>query len=265
MFDKILYKEARKLSKEELDIAKAYIKTNIKKIQKEKKQKSSLELELESLDKLFRSSHKRKIYLNPKKIARNGLILLILGLTVFKMVHVQKAEAKFLQTNTISVQASKQLKQSVAKETQEVKKKELTDIAMPKEHQEYLKKLCQQRGLDYKKTLALIRHESNFNPRAVSQTRDYGYFQINISNHKSLAKTLNTKNDPLDPYINMNWGTYLLKNLYDYWRNKGLTGSKLDEAVLSSYNRGINGYKKYGVARQYVARYQENYKVLWEK
>lgn len=139
------------------------------------------------------------------------------------------------------------------------------NIPIPKEHQKFLYEKCLQRNLDYKKVLALIMHESNGNYKKVSTTNDYGYFQINKVNHKWLSQKLNTPNTPLDPYVNIEWGTYILKDLYNYWQDKGKTGRELDEAVLSSYNKGIQGYRKHGKARRYIDRYNKELSYIIEK
>lgn len=126
------------------------------------------------------------------------------------------------------------------------------NIPMPKAHQEYLYKLTNEYGLDFMKTLALIKHESGFEVNIVSDTNDYGYFQVNLINHEDLSRTLGTANAPLDPYINMRWGTYMLADLYMYWGERGYSGQGLDDAVWSSYNKGLGGFKKYGHATEYI-------------
>ncbi|PLS18846.1 hypothetical protein CVD28_00145 [Bacillus sp. M6-12] len=139
------------------------------------------------------------------------------------------------------------------------------NIPMPKEHQEYLYELCEERGLDYHKTLAVIQHESKFNPNALNETNDYGYFQVNAVNHADLAKKLHTDNSAFNPYINMNWGTYMLADLYSYWGEKGFTGSTLDEVVWSSYNKGITGFKENGHATAYVYKMKASIQEIDEK
>ncbi|WP_245595228.1 transglycosylase SLT domain-containing protein [Fictibacillus gelatini] len=124
-------------------------------------------------------------------------------------------------------------------------------IHMSYSQQKYLYQLTRQRGLDYKETLAVILHESSFNPKAYS-AGNYGYFQINKVNHRSLAKQLHTKNKPYDPYVNMNWGTYMLSNLTKKYKKKGYRGTKLKEAVLSAYNKGEGGYARTGKATSYI-------------
>lgn len=139
------------------------------------------------------------------------------------------------------------------------------NIPMPKAHQEYLYQLCKERGLDYIKTLAIIKHESKFNPNIINQkTQDYGYFQINIMNHKDLSKKLHTEDNPLNPYVNINWGTHKLAELYQYWKSKGYKGDRLDEAVWSSYNKGIYGFQKHGHAVKYIQKIRESIKEIQE-
>lgn len=135
-------------------------------------------------------------------------------------------------------------------------------LPLPYEHQEYLYNLCLQYGLEYEKVLAVMEHESKFNPNAIGATSDFGYFQINSINHQWLSEKLGTANAPLDPYVNMQWGTFFLDDLYDYWENQGLTGDALDEAVLSSYNKGKTGYRRTGKATNYIAKVKESYALI---
>lgn len=135
-------------------------------------------------------------------------------------------------------------------------------IDMPIEHQLYLLEMCKERGLDYVKTLALIGHESQFREDAISNTKDYGYMQINKINHEHLSSLLKTSNNPLDPYTNINWGTYILSDLYDYWSNNGIYGESLDIYVWSSYNKGINGFKKSGEASNYIRKIREQIEII---
>lgn len=119
---------------------------------------------------------------------------------------------------------------------------------MPYEHQKYLYEMSKKRGLDYKETLAFIGHESEFNPNAKG-ANNYGYFQISSVNHNQLANALGTKLAPFDPYVNINWGTYMLSELYKKYGNK--------DAVLSAYNKGEGGYAKTGKAVAYIQKHNQ--------
>lgn len=127
-------------------------------------------------------------------------------------------------------------------------------LPMPREHQEYLYNLCKERNLDYLKTLAVLKHESQFDVNSVNAGGDYGYMQVNKVNHKDLTSKLKTPNKPLDAYVNMNWGTHLLKEAYSYWENEGLSGLALEESALSTYNKGLGGFKRHGKAVSYIGK-----------
>lgn len=137
-------------------------------------------------------------------------------------------------------------------------------IKMPAEHQKYLYYLTTNRGLHYKKTLAILKHESQFNMNVIA-VNDYGYMQINQPNHAWLSKSLNTPNMPLNPYVNMFWGTFMLEDLYQHWEREGIkptpiAGSPftvLDKYVMSSYNKGITGFKTHGEATSYIGKVEK--------
>ena len=124
-------------------------------------------------------------------------------------------------------------------------------IPMNIDHQRHLYNLCVDRNIDYIKALALVQTESSFQPSVVSRG-NYGYMQLNRINHKRLSQTLGTANGPLDPYINLNWGSFMLAELYRKFEAKGLRGDKLDRAVWSSYNKGEAGYRRTGEASHYI-------------
>lgn len=180
-------------------------------------------------------------------------------LQVCKTPEAQSNEAQ--SSKTLSVKASNTKTTSkLSSQSTEDEFQYNPNIRLSYKNQKYLYDLTQQRGLDYKETLAVIMIESSFRSNAVSGN-NYGYFQINKVNHASLAKTLKTKNTPLDPKTNLNWGTYMLSNIEKKYRNQGLTGKELRESVLSEYNRGANGFKKYGKPTKYIQNY---YKALEE-
>lgn len=126
-----------------------------------------------------------------------------------------------------------------------------SNIPLDCDIQQYLYDLCTQRNLDYKMCLAIIKHESSFNAKALGGGSNYGLFQINKCNHKKLSSTLKTANKPLDPKININWGTYLLSCLFEKY-STSYTDEELLKAVLSAYNRGEGGFAKYGFAKSYI-------------
>lgn len=175
------------------------------------------------------------------------------------------AEEKALKEEQDRIQKEKQAQEAKEAQIANEKKAEqerlasIADGQLPKAHQSYLLKRTQKLGIDYKKALAVMKTESGFNPNVISSTNDYGYFQINKINHARMIQTLGSPNTPLDPYVNIDWGTFMLAELYEYWGDRGVTGTELDEYVWSSYNRGLGGFKKYGKVSQYIQKVNESY------
>lgn len=122
---------------------------------------------------------------------------------------------------------------------------------MKKEHQKLLWEYCKKRKLDYIDMLALIYTESNFEEKS-STGKFFGYFQISKGNCASLAKTLKTKNKPLDGTININWGTAMYSWILADKRVKNLTGKKKRDVALSIYQRGTGGYDKHGISSRFL-------------
>jgi soluble lytic murein transglycosylase-like protein len=211
-------------------------------------------LEMKNKKVIVKVRKKRRL----RKRAIFTMMAILLAILVFGSFYVKESLANIEEKN-ITYNQKKKL---------EVREKELKkrldrfvynpNIPMPKEHQLFLYQKTQERGLDYEKVLAIIATESNFQSNAVSSTDDFGYFQINRMNHEYLAETLNTSNSPLNPYVNIDWGTYMLSTLYDYWKEQGMTGEQLDYYVWSSYNKGIDGLKENGLAIRYISKIQEN-------
>lgn len=106
------------------------------------------------------------------------------------------------------------------------------DCRMPEEHQEFVFYLCSGYNIDFTLVMAMIQHESSFDPNAVSKTNDYGYMQINIQNHEWLTESLGVT-DYLDPYQNIRAGVFVLRKLFERYQDA--------ELVLMAYNMGENG------------------------
>lgn len=115
------------------------------------------------------------------------------------------------------------------------------DIPMPFKHQEFVFLKSQRLDLDYAELLAIIAAESDFNTDLISDENDYGYYQINQIHHDSLSTYLDTRNAPLDPIINIAWGTHMLDDYYMYWEEKGLEGQKLNHYVWASFHQNSYG------------------------
>lgn len=119
------------------------------------------------------------------------------------------------------------------------------EITLSKELQKYLYDTCKQYGVSYIEALAIMTVENpTYNTEAISKTKDYGLFQINIVNHESLKEILKIS-DFLNPYENILAGVYKLSKL-----------QSLDTQLrYIAYNQGVYGMRK-TVSRGY---YSTNY------
>lgn len=106
------------------------------------------------------------------------------------------------------------------------------DCKMSEERQEFVYYLCSGYNLDFTLVMALIQHESNFNPSVISSTNDYGYMQINEINQDWLTETLGIT-DYTDPYQNIRAGTFVLRKLFERYQDTNM--------VLMAYNMGEKG------------------------
>jgi soluble lytic murein transglycosylase-like protein len=106
------------------------------------------------------------------------------------------------------------------------------DVPLSDEVQTYMKQRCIEEGVPERLVLAIIKHESGFNPNTISATNDYGLMQINRSNHSKLGSMLGIS-DWLDPYGSIDAGLWLLGNYVERYDDLDL--------VLMCYNFGEGG------------------------
>ena len=109
---------------------------------------------------------------------------------------------------------------------------EYYNVNLSHDIQDYLFEQCRNYNIPSALMIALIDHESSFNPEAVSSTNDYGLCQINAMNFENLSDILGVT-DFLDPKQNILCGCYILgnniENLGDYHK------------ALMAYNMGTVG------------------------
>lgn len=127
------------------------------------------------------------------------------------------------------------------------------DIPLSEELQQYTYDMCRYYEIEqyYATVLGLMWQESNYKADAISSTNDYGLMQINVCNHSYLRENLGIV-DFLDPYENIQGGTYILSTLVDKYGNidKALMAYNLgpssaasfwDRGIYSTpYSRGVN-------------------------
>jgi soluble lytic murein transglycosylase-like protein len=115
-----------------------------------------------------------------------------------------------------------------------IKIKEYWKVPLSHDLQDYIRKLCKKYGVSEQLAYGVIRVESNFNPNKISETNDFGLFQINVVNRGWLGKRLNITNW-FDPYQNSKAGIYLLGTLTKKYHDIN--------TVLMAYNCGEGGMK----------------------
>lgn len=110
------------------------------------------------------------------------------------------------------------------------------DVPLSHSLQRYIYEVCADENVPVSLVIAMIDHESQFNPEAVSSTDDYGLMQINKINYDQLAEDYRCA-DMLNSYQNIFCGvkvlgSYLKKYDNDYAK------------ALMAYNMGEYGAKK---------------------
>ena len=108
-------------------------------------------------------------------------------------------------------------------------------LAFPIPYRVSLETESRQRGLDPYIVAALIRQESEFNPKAVSSARAYGLTQVLPSTGRQLSRRVGiaqfTPAMLFQPEVNLKLGAYYLKTLLDQQNGSW-------EQTLASYNAG---------------------------
>ena len=102
--------------------------------------------------------------------------------------------------------------------------------------QRYIYEVCADEGVPVTLVLAMIEHESRFNPEVVSSTDDYGLMQINEVNHEWLEEDFRCA-DMLNPYQNVFCGIKIIAKYIEKY--EGDYGK-----ALMAYNMGDYGARK---------------------
>jgi soluble lytic murein transglycosylase len=109
-------------------------------------------------------------------------------------------------------------------------------LAFPMPYRADLERFSKQNGLDPFVVAALIRQESEFDPKAVSPANARGLTQIMPATGRELSRRLKVKSFTtaalFQPTINLELGTFYLKSL------TAQTGGRM-EAALASYDAGL--------------------------
>ena len=110
-------------------------------------------------------------------------------------------------------------------------------LAFPLPYRAELERFAKQNGLDPFLVAALIRQESEFNPKAVSPANARGLTQILPSTGRELSRRLKVKPYStarlFQPAVNLQLGSFYFKSMADS------VGGRF-EAALAAYNAGLS-------------------------
>lgn len=111
----------------------------------------------------------------------------------------------------------------------------LFDVPLSDSLQRYIYEICADENVPVTLVMAMIEHESGFDPEAVSPTDDYGLMQINAVNHEWLKEEYRCA-DIMNPYQNVFCGISIISSYIDKY-------GELDKALMA-YNMGNYGAQK---------------------
>ena len=111
----------------------------------------------------------------------------------------------------------------------------LFDVPLSESLQQHIYNVCENKGVPVALVIAMIDHESGFNPDVISTTGDYGLMQINQINHAWLEETYHCS-DMLNSYQNVYCGISIIGSHIEKY-------GRLDKALMA-YNMGEYGAKK---------------------
>lgn len=111
----------------------------------------------------------------------------------------------------------------------------LFDVPLSDSLQRYIYEICADENVPVTLVMAMIEHESGFDPEAVSPTDDYGLMQINAVNHEWLKEEYRCA-DMMNPYQNVFCGISIISSYIDKY-------GELDKALMA-YSMGNYGAQK---------------------
>lgn len=158
------------------------------------------------------------------------IIGLVIGLIIGKVTAKPKVEIqKETIVETVEVPAYQQDKLPADYEVY------YFDVPLSHNLQKYIYEICADEEIPVTLIMAMIEHESQFNPEVVSDTNDYGLMQLNICVHEDLEANYRTA-DLLNPYQNVFCGVKVISGYYAKYGDCA--------KALMAYNMGEYGAKK---------------------
>lgn len=159
-----------------------------------------------------------------------AVLVLIGGVAGFFLGRSSAPEKTVTLTNTVEVPVQESAKLA---DTSEVF---LYDVPLSDSMQRYIYEICADEGVPVTLVMAMIEHESGFNPEAVSSTDDYGLMQINVVNHERLEEQYRCA-DMMNPYQNVFCGVTIIGSYIERYEGDYTK-------ALMAYNMGNYGARK---------------------
>ncbi len=128
----------------------------------------------------------------------------------------------------------------------------------PGRYDHYIKEAAQLNGVAYPLLKAIIKAESDFNPKAVSKKGALGLMQLMPENIKQL-----NINDPFDPWENIMGGARYFRRMLDRFKGKlslSLAAYNAGPTTVERFNNQIPPYKETEGYVEKVLRYYYAYK-----
>ena len=157
------------------------------------------------------------------------LLLVVIGLLIGLIIGRSTAPVETeIVTETITVEVPVY----EADKLPEVGEVMYFDVPLSHSLQRYIYEICADEGVPVSLVMAMIEHESRFNPEVVSSTDDYGLMQINEINHVWLEEDYRCA-DMLNPYQNVFCGVKIISKYVEEYEDYG--------KALMAYNMGDYG------------------------
>lgn len=128
----------------------------------------------------------------------------------------------------------------------------------PDRYDHYIREASELYGLSYPLLKAIIKAESDFNPRAVSRKGALGLMQLMPEN----VKRMNI-NDPFDPWENIMGGARYFRQMLDRFKGKlslSLAAYNAGPTTVERFNNQIPPYKETEHYVEKVMRFYYSYK-----
>lgn len=140
-----------------------------------------------------------------------------------------------VEVKTVTVTELVEVPAPSTEELPEAVKISYYDVPLSHSLQDFIYEMCAEEHVPMSLIIAMIDHESKFNPEAVSATNDYGLMQINEVNHDRLEEQYQCA-DMFNPYQNVFCGIKVIGSYIATYEDY--------TKALMAYNMGDYGAKK---------------------